>query len=243
MTRYVAPLLTLLILLSPAGRADEAGWRNLSAEGLDAWREPRGQWFEAEMAEVHPHHPNQLVGDEGKGVLINGVRGKTEHLVSVDEFGDVELELEWMVPRASNSGVYLMGRYEIQILDSYGVEEPAHSDAGGIYQRYKDDHTVPQAERGFDGRAPRVNASRKPGEWQKFEITFRAPRFDAKGNKVENARFVKVVHNGQVVHENEELSGPTRSAMFEDEQAKGPIMIQGNHGPVAIRNVRVREVD
>ena len=96
--------------------------------------------------------------------------------------------------------------------------------------------------RGFEGKPPRVNAARKPGEWQSFDITFRAPRFDTAGRKTENARFVKVVHNGIVIHENEEVTGPTRASTFNDEKALGPLMLQGDHGPVAYRNLRVRNL-
>ncbi|MGB1817175.1 MAG: family 16 glycoside hydrolase [Rubripirellula sp.] len=72
---------------------------------------------------------------------------------------------------------------------------------------------------------------------------FRAPRFDEVGNKTANARFVRVMHNGKVVHENVDVTGPTRGAGFNDEQPTGPLMIQGDHGPVAYRNVRVRLLD
>ncbi|MEK7676891.1 MAG: family 16 glycoside hydrolase [Verrucomicrobiota bacterium] len=72
---------------------------------------------------------------------------------------------------------------------------------------------------------------------------FRAPRFDASGKKVENARFVKVTHNGRVIHENVELTGPTRAATYEnDEKPTGPLMLQGDHGPVAYRNLQLKPV-
>ena len=73
-------------------------------------------------------------------------------------------------------------------------------------------------------------------------MTFRAPRFNDSGKKTENARFVKVVHNGVVIHEEVEVTGPTRSASFEDEGAWGPLMLQGDHGPVAYRNLLVRHL-
>jgi hypothetical protein len=129
--------------------------------------------------------------------------------------------------------VYFQSRYEVQILDSWGVEKPKHGDCGGIYQRWKDG-------KGFDGHPPRVNASRPPGQWQTFDVIFRAPRFDAAGRKVENARFIAVKHNGIVVHENVEVSGPTRASTFGDEKPTGPLMLQGDHGPVAYRNLWIR---
>ena len=96
-----------------------------------------------------------------------------------------------------------------------------------------------KGKEGYEGHTPKRNASKAPGEWQTFDITFRAPRFDAAGKKVENARFIKVVHNGQVIHENVEMTGPTRGSKFENEAASGPIVIQGDHGPVAYRNLKI----
>jgi hypothetical protein len=116
------------------------------------------------------------------------------------------------------------------------VKEPKYGDCGGIYERWKDD-------KGYEGHAPRVNASRPPGQWQTFDVVFRAPRFDANGQKIANAKFIKVVHNGKLVHENVEVTGPTRAASFEDEKPIGPLMLQGDHGPVAFRNIRLRPIE
>jgi len=130
------------------------------------------------------------------------------------------------------------GRYEIQVYDSFGKKGAYPGiECGGIYQRW--DRSRGKGKEGFEGHSPRVNASRPPGMWQTFDVVFRAPRFDASGKKIANARFVKVVHNGQVVHENVALSGPTRGAAFRDEKPTGPLMFQGNHGPVAYRHIRV----
>ena len=96
--------------------------------------------------------------------------------------------------------------------------------------------------KGFEGHGPKVNASLAPGKWQTFDVIFRAPRFDASGKKIANAKFVKVVHNGKVVHENVDLTGPTRAAMFGNENAVGPIMLQGDHGPVAYRSIRIKSI-
>lgn len=143
-----------------------------------------------------------------------------------------------MVPEKANSGIYFMGRYEIQILDSHGVDALRFYHCGGVYERHKWPENY-----GYEGTAPRVNAARPAGEWQTYEITFRAPRFDVEGKKIQNAMFVKVVHNGIVIHENQEVTGPTRAAAFGDEKPLGPLMIQGDHGPVALRNVRIRSLD
>jgi hypothetical protein len=207
----------------------------LVGDDLSAWRGETGAWAVAGAARSDPAEAKRLATSQGVGVLANGPDGRTVDLLSRLEHGDAEVHVEFMVPKGSNSGVYLQGRYEVQIFDSWGVEDPGFADCGGIYQRWVD-------ERGFEGHPPRENASRPPGEWQSFDIVFRAPRFDASGKKTENARFVKVVHNGVVVHENVEVTGPTRAAAFDDEKPLGPLMLQGDHGPVAYRNVRVRPV-
>lgn len=201
--------------------------------GLQHWQTPTGQWFECGLAKMDAKDASRIATTAGGATLVNGPTGRTTNLLSQVEHGDVELHVEFMVPKGSNSGVYFQGRYEIQVFDSWGVESPEHSDCGGIYQRWKDDM-------GYEGHPPRENASRPPGEWQSFDVIFRAPRFDDSGEKVRPARFVKVVHNGVVVHENVDLTGPTRSATFDDEQALGPLMLQGDHGPVAYRNIRLR---
>ena len=85
--------------------------------------------------------------------------------------------------------------------------------------------------------APIINASKPPGEWQKFIVVFRAPRFDVDGNKLENAKFVKVIHNGQLIHKDIEVGGATKGARYNDEKSIGPLMLQGDHGPVAYRRI------
>jgi hypothetical protein len=108
---------------------------------------------------------------------------------------------------------------------------------GGIYQRWNEKRGA--GNEGYEGVPPRLNASRAPGLWQHLDIVFRAPRFDGR-RKIANARFVRVALNGAVVQENVEVTGPTRAAAFEDERATGPLMIQGDHGPVAVRNIQYK---
>ena len=175
----------------------------------------------------------------GTGVLINKTEeDANDNLFTAWEHGDIELELDFMMPKGSNSGLYFQGRYEVQLLDSWGVKDPKYGDCGGIYERWDDSRL--EGQQGYEGRPPRINASRAPGLWQHFKIIFHAPRFDEAGNKIANARFVRVEHNGVVIHENVEVTGPTRAAAFDDEQPTGPLMIQGDHGPVAFRNIRYK---
>jgi hypothetical protein len=209
------------------------GWNCMGAPDQCAWQ--TASKVEPDPATADEEH--QLFNiTPGTGILVNSREGKTRNIYTDLTHGDCKAHIEFMVPKGSNSGVYFMGKYEIQILDSYGKDEVTFSDCGGIYARWIDNQNV-------DGHAPRVNASKAPGEWQVFEVNFRAPRFDEMGNKTENARFLKVIHNGKVVHENVELKGPTRAAMPGPEQARGPIMLQGDHGPVAYRNLRITLLD
>ena len=134
--------------------------------------------------------------------------------------------------RGSNSGVYLHGLYEIQIFDSQGYTGPLTvGDCGGVYQQ----------EDGSGGAPPIVNACRAPGEWQSFHIWFQAPKFDATGKKIANAKVLRVMLNDTHVQENIELPGPTVSHMKIPEAATNPIMLQGDHGPVAFRNIYIRD--
>ncbi|MGI8602909.1 MAG: 3-keto-disaccharide hydrolase [Verrucomicrobiales bacterium] len=177
---------------------------------------------------VDPESPKRLIAASGTAAMINDVSG---HAQSWDIYtkekwgGKFRLEIELMVPQGSNSGVYVMGEYEVQVLDSWGKPDDKLSagDIGAIYS----------------AAVPKVNAAKKPGEWQKFVIDFEAPRFDATGKKSANAKFVKVELNGKTLHENVEMKGPTPGGVSGQEHAEGPLMLQGNHGAVAFRNIKI----
>ena len=207
----------------------------LTGGDFSQWRGNTGQWEIVGDTFIKPDN-NKLLGSKpGKGVIVNGPTGRTRNLLSKTEFGDVKAHIEFMVPKGSNSGVYFNGRYEIQVFDSWGVKKPKYSDCGGIYQRWDDN----RESKGYEGHSPRVNVSREPGQWQTFDVIFRSPRFDKKGQKIASARFEKIVHNGTVIHADVELSGPTRAGAYNDEKPTGPLMLQGDHGPVAYRNIRI----
>jgi hypothetical protein len=208
--------------------------------GFDAWKSPRTNWEEVASVSIDPKNARKLDAQSGKGIFYNGPGGRGSNLVTKESFGDVEVHVEFNIPKGSNAGVKLEGVYEIQIYDSFGVKTLKGSDCGGIYPRAE---LLPTYHHIDDGYPPRTNASLPPGEWQTLDITFRAPRFDANGKKSENARFVKVVLNGQVVHDNVELLYSTGHAWHGKEQPTGPILLQGDHGAVAFRNVKVRTLE
>ncbi|NQV35797.1 MAG: DUF1080 domain-containing protein [Phycisphaeraceae bacterium] len=236
------PLLVSMLLLCCCMQVTWASQyiRPLSTHDLSSWRTNTGDWEIASDVALAPDNVSKLQAKPGKGIIANGPTGRTTHLVSKQSFGDVRAHFEFCVPKGSNSGIYFMGRYEIQVLDSWEQGEAyAGHQCGGIYQRWDNTRTPP----GFEGHAPRINVSRRPGQWQSFDVVFRAPRFNAQGEKISPAAFVKIVHNGRVVHDYVELTGPTRASLYSDETATGPFMLQGDHGAVAYRNMWVQPID
>ncbi len=168
---------------------------------------------------------------------MNGEKGRASDLYTKERYGDIEIHLEFYIPKGSNSGVKFHGLYEIQICDSFGKKALTGDDCGGIYPRAE---LKPRYHHIDKGTAPRVNACKAPGEWQTLDAIFMSPRFDKDGKKTANARIVRAVLNGQTIHENAELKTPTGNNYTKKEKAAGPLMLQGDHGPVAFRNLRIR---
>jgi len=242
LNRFGCILLWLSLLASPIPALEEdTGWINLIGDHeLAAWRKPTGAWLAAGDARLDPKAPSRLSAVAGGGVIISGRGGRTRNLLSKEEFGDIEAHFEFLIPRNSNSGVKLQGLYEVQIVDSHAAKKLTGSDCGGIYPRAE---LLPRYHHLDDGYAPKVNAARPAGEWQTLDLIFKAPRFDRSGKKETNARFEKVVLNGQLVQENLELRAPTGHAWRLPEVRRGPLLLQADHGPVAFRNIRVRSLE
>ena len=196
-----------------------------NGKNLKGWKQkgPAGRsHLTVGTAKLNPKNLRTFVVAKGGNELINAKGGGID-FYSEAVFGDAIIEVEVMVPKGSNSGVYVMGEYEIQVLDSYGRKKLSGGDMGAIY----------------GAAPPKVNACKKPGEWQKYEIHFQAPRFKD-GKKTDNAKFLKVILNGQLLHENVEMKRATPGGVYGKEKPKGPLMFQGNHGPVAYRNILVK---
>ena len=170
--------------------------------------------------------------DQGELVVV--ARGGS--MVSTETFGDVQLHVEWATPAEGtgagqgrgNSGVFLMRRYEIQVLDSF--DNPTYPDgqAGAIYGQYP----------------PLVNASRGPGAWQSFDIVFTAPRFGPAGEVTSPARAT-ILHNGIVVHQNVALIGSTmhqKVGVYQPHADREPILLQDHGNPVRFRNIWARRL-
>ena len=228
---------------------------------LSAFEGPYGDWTRQGEAEARGtkiksgtdytfgatlnNEPGSGAEEIGKGtiehqqILVNG-DGRTRDLFTQFEHGDIAAHIEFMIPEGSNSGVYFQSRYEIQIFDSHVKTNPQHNDMGGIYQRW--DSSCGAGSEGFGGVPPRVNAARPAGEWNELDVVFRAPRFDPQGAKIANARFELVRLNGEVIHENVEVTGPTRGGA-EGEVPFAPLRLQGDHGPVAYRYITLRPLE
>lgn len=170
--------------------------------------------------------------EDGAFMPVRGSGG----LRTKQAFGDCQLHIEWRTPAVvsgegqgrGNSGVFLMERYEVQVLDSYDNRTYSNGQAASLYKQ----------------AIPLVNASRKPGEWQSFDIVFHAPRRDAKGN-VTTPAVVTVFHNGVLVQDHVALKGNTvytGQPFYEKHGDKEPLMLQDHGNPVAFRNVWIREL-
>jgi len=161
---------------------------------------------------------------------------KTGAIRTVQSFGDVQLHIEWRAPSAvsgqgqgrGNSGVFLMGKYEVQVLDSWNNETYYNGQTASIYKQH----------------IPLVNASLPPGEWQTYDIFFTAPRFNA-DKSLKTPGYITVVHNGILVQNHVELKGGTvfiGKPKIEYHPEKLPLMLQDHTNPVSFRNIWIREL-
>jgi hypothetical protein len=190
-----------------AQQADEEGWVSLMpAQDLDGWKLR------------HEGGPNGWSFADG---ILSNTTPSTD-IVTEIPFTDNELHVEFRVPPGGNSGVYLQGRYEVQVMDSAG-QDLSNTMCGAIYGKI----------------APTENASKPAGEWQTFDITFIAGRTDRDGNVAQNAR-ITVVQNGTKIIDDAELDGVTGGALDDQIGKPGPLMLQGDHTAIEYRNIRYR---
>jgi hypothetical protein len=178
-------------------------------------------------------------GREAEWVVDDGamtVAPGTGDILTRQRFGDVQLHIEWRTPAEivsegqgrGNSGVFLMERYEVQVLDSYENRTYSNGQAGSIYKQH----------------IPLVNASRAPGVWQTYDVVFTAPRFDPEGTLVTPA-YMTVFHNGVLIQNHVELQGPTvyiGLPEYETHRDREPILLQDHSNLVSFRNIWVREI-
>jgi hypothetical protein len=186
---------------------------------LSAWRHADGG-------------PARWTVEDGAFTVVAG----TGAIRTVRAFGDVQLHIEWRAPARvegrgqdrGNSGVFFQEQYEVQVLDSYENPTYANGQAASVYKQH----------------IPLVNASRPPGEWQSYDIVFRAPRFAEDGSVLTPA-YLTVFHNGVLVQDRVEVKGITvnRGAPYYEKHAPAlPLMLQDHASPVSFRNVWIREL-
>ncbi|MGC8638689.1 MAG: 3-keto-disaccharide hydrolase [Isosphaeraceae bacterium] len=247
-----------------AGPADhrfpaDQGWKPLfNGKNLDGWkfRNPaaRKVWVVCDQVRLDPANPARLlpVGSGGtpSAVLLCGDDGRGSDILTTENFGDYQLHLEFTVPKGSNSGVYNRGLFEIQVFDSFGVPQLACHDCGALYER----------------AVPAVNLSRPPGEWQSYDITMKGKKIsllwngksvyrdmDVRYGETDQAAFERLNQENagkpealrvKLRHENGKYvgyfgEGGTRSSL-DGPDRPGPILLQGDHGPVAYRELYIR---
>lgn len=209
---------------------DEAGTAPSDAVVLfDGTEESMKNWTDTKKA------PTKWTLVDG---ALESVKG-AGYIQSKKSFGSCQLHVEWAAPKEvqgsgqgrGNSGVFLVGRYELQVLDSYNNVTYPDGQAGGLYGRAK----------------PLVNASREPGSWQSYDVIFHRPRFDDQGKVIKRATFT-VFHNGVVIHDHVVLSGgtgwrgPHAVTEYKAHPDKGPIQLQDHGNPVRYRNIWIREL-
>lgn len=234
MFRLFVPTLALALALLPARAADNKPVEPFNGKDLTGWKlkdEKKSKWAAA-WVQVDPKNEKELAPVPPQTaskpeVSLANMKGGGTDIYTEEKFGDVIVELEFMVPKGSNSGIYLMGEYEVQVLDSYGKADDklTQGDLGALYS----------------AAAPKKNFAKKPGEWQKFQIIFQAPKF-TDGKKTANAKFLSVSLNGEEIHKDVEMKQQTPGGLTGKEAATGPLMFQGDHGPVAFRNIKVLPV-
>ena len=236
--RPAATCLSLLLALACSTATVQAddGWVDLS--NLSAWKGTAKGWSAIGEAKLDAKDPKKLATDAGSGMICNGPVGKVPNIVTNEVFGDVEIHFDFFLPKGSNSGIKFQEVYEIQLFDSFGVKQAKGTDLGGVYPHSE---LKPKYHHIDDGHPPLTNAALKPGEWQTLDATFIAPKFDADGKKIADARISATI-NGVKVQDNLKVDSPTGSAYKDKEKTTGRLLLQGDHGPVALRNIRARPI-
>ena len=240
MKRFVLPLCCCLSLAVMAGAALSKEWKSGIVWSEPAKVDPGKTTADAPSDAIVLFDGSDLSNFEGgdgwtveEGVMTAGGKGG---VTTKQKFGDCQLHIEWASPSEvksqgqgrGNSGVYFMGKYEVQILDSYDNETYYDGQCASIYKQYP----------------PLVNATRPPGEWQTYDIIFTAPRFYDDGSLKSPAYFT-VIHNGVVVQNHVELQGGTfwhKPPEYNKHDLTGPISLQNHGNPVRFRNMWIREI-
>lgn len=199
MRRTSVCAVVVLLTLSFSVCATAEGWKTLfNGKDLAGWQNAR-----------QPGGENKWTVDDG--AMTNALHGND--IATVDTFKDFELKIQYKTVKGGNSGVYLRGRVEIQVLDSFGKAHPGKGDNGAIYDQFP----------------PKVNASKPAGKWNTLKVTYKGDKITAK-------------LNGKTIQDNQQVVKVTGGALPGDVNEAGPLMLQGDHGKVWYRNVKIRPI-
>ncbi len=211
----------------PARESDEEGWLRLTyGDATQGWEQTG---WELVAAEPHPDDPTRFQVGPGNSHLTNTAVDEPSHFVSRSVFQDATIHADFTLPVDGEAVLWIHGSYGILLKDSQFDDRLTPRHCGAIV-----------GGPGFEGIAPSLFAYQGPHQLHELDIEFRAPRFDERGQKVENARFVSIHLNDQLLHEDVELPRPSHGALQYGETDAGPIVFQGDGTQVAIGNIRVR---
>ncbi len=202
----------------------------ISLTNLDAFRNPGKNWLIGSDASADFSKTGPIKIESGSGIVAVMPLKNGSDLITKEDFGNLDLKLDFMLAKGAISEVYLQGRYGIKLADSWTKLDPTHTDLGSIGQKSSGSSE-------FNGNAPLMNVARAPGLWQHLSVKFIAPKFDANGVKISNAYFDEIYLNNVLVQAHIEVNGPTQGSMFSDEKTNGPLILRQNEGSIAFRNI------
>jgi hypothetical protein len=196
--------------------------KTISLDDLSAFQKADKTWKLVNWITSEYQTANSLKTTEGKGILISEASG--EGLNTKMEHADLELVFETLIPKAAQGSILFQNRYKLQLADSWEDKETNAQSCGTVSSKWD------------KAQAPRANANKAAGLWQKFHILFRAPQFDKTGKKIKNARFESIYQNGVLIHENVEFVGKA-----EEEIAFAPLLFKNEAGKIAFRNIQYKK--
>jgi hypothetical protein len=245
MTNFKSLKFSLFLLLYTCqgivAQSTREGIVNISLTDLSAFKAPGKNWVIASDAHSDLLKPLVMEPVRGTGIVLSRYSDNNgTNLETSLEFGDLELEFDFMLARNTHAGVLLQGRYEINLNDSWAKTVPNFTDCGGIAEMGEE--SGGESHRGFNGLPPSMNVCRAPGLWQHLKVLFRAPHINEKAEKTANAKFEEVYLNGILIHEQVVLSAPSRNAVFNGEKAAAPLVFLSNSGAVAFTNISYRVI-
>jgi hypothetical protein len=208
---------------------DALPFKTLALNDLENFREGTNGWITAENVFMDRQTKYHCEVKEGKGIVVSQGDNNNQLITSL-EYGDLDLEIDFMLAKNSVALLFLQGCYAIQLSDSWRSEAPAEQNSGVILS-------------GDSNKLPSLNVSKAPGLWQHLVVKFKAPRFDSSGRKVTSALFAEVVLNGKRIHKDVAVSQVAQIAPSKNEREKASLVMISQFGPVAFRNIQYKNYE